>query len=140
MTIELGLLLPGLVLLLLGMIELGLFARSVVVLHRLAGEAAQAAAAGAAPAAIDARIGASAGGLRSGTLARMYCRRTPSADGSGQWRPLRGAGETNDAAAGDELMVEVLYPHRLLTGRLLAGIGLATEPVTLSASMVAVRS
>ncbi len=141
-TVELALMLPGLLMLLFGMLELGLLARSTTALKHVANEAAGAAATGAAPSNIDARIATSAPGLRPEMIMRSYSRRTWGAF-AGTWSAWRGlvpSGTSSDAAPGDQVMVELRYPHRLVVGRLLGGIlGGGRDTVTLSATAVTVR-
>ncbi len=142
-SVELAMILPTLVILLFGTLEVGLLVRSSLGINHVANEAARIAAVGAVPATIDAHMASSAPGMNSQEITRTYSRRSwdsATATWSG-WSTLGSNGTGNDAVAGDQIRVSLQYPHQLILRGLLGPALGASEDntVTLSATVVTLR-
>ncbi|MGD9495785.1 MAG: TadE/TadG family type IV pilus assembly protein [Armatimonadota bacterium] len=140
---ELALLLPTLVLLLFGILEVGLLVRASAALNHAASEAVRAAAVGATPATLDSRIATNATGIDEQLITHTYRRRSwdTAAAAWGPWVTLGTNGTYNDAVAGDQVQVDLQYPHKLIMGGLLgSALGASDDNrLTLTASAIILR-
>ena len=142
-TVELALVLPTLIVLVFGAIEVGLLVRATLAVNHVANEAARAAAIGNTPAQIDACLPVMSPGINAQLITSTYTCRTWDADTQtwGQWVTLGSSGAENDAPRGSQIMVALHYPHGTVFGRLFGAMLHASEDgtISLSASMVTIR-
>ncbi len=142
-TVELALVLPTLVVLLFGVIEVGLLVRATLAVNHVANEAARAVAIGTTPAQVNASLPGLSPGLNAQLINATYTYRAwnPDTQTWGQWVTLGAVGSDNDAPSGSQVMVELHYPHGLVFGRLFGAMLRASEDstITLSATMVTIR-
>ena len=118
-SVELALVMPVLIVLLFGSIEVGMLVKASITVSRISNEAARMAGIGAAPARIDAHTASSATGLDPDLLSAVYERRSWDVDTQawGEWTtlgtdPLNPA--DNDASMGEQVRVVLDYPYALL--------------------------
>ncbi|MCD6362331.1 MAG: pilus assembly protein [Armatimonadetes bacterium] len=119
-TIEMAAMLPLLIIVLFGIIEVGLIVADSVRINQLAREATRLATIGKAPPVIDAAIDDEATGIDSSHLVRLYEYR-PYDRNTGTWGDwvAMGGVSINTARDGDMVRVSLTYPHHLVTGGLL---------------------
>ena len=123
-TVEFALVAPLLIFLLFGIIEFGIMVKNVVGLNQAAREGARVAAVGAAPATLDNRVIGSAPGIPGDQIVTLYEYRSYDESTStwSSWTALGTVEGENDASAGDQIKVSLVYPHSLVTGQLFAGL------------------
>jgi len=142
-TVELALVLPTLIVLVFGVIEVGLLVRATLAVNHVANEAARAAAIGTTPAQIDASLPAMSPGINAQLITATYTCRTWDEETQtwGPWVTLGSSGTENDAASGSQVMVEFQYPYGMVFARLFGAMLHASDDGTipLSASMVTIR-
>ncbi len=142
-TVELALVAPLLILLLFGIIEFGLMVKDVIGLNQAAREGARSASVGATPATLDNRIRGSAATMEGDLIVTLYERRTYDDDAGTwtEWTVLGTSESENDAISRDQIKVTVTYPHKLVTGKLFAGLADNPEEgtITLQAAIVMMR-
>ncbi len=142
-TVELALVLPTLIVLVFGAIEVGLLVRATLAVNHVANEAARSAAIGTTPAQINASLPAISPGINAQLITATYTFRTwdSGTQSWGQWLTLGSSGSENSAPSGSQIMVELHYPYRMVFGRLFAVMLHASEEgtITLSTSMVTIR-
>jgi len=145
-SVELAVVLPVLIVLLFGSIEVGMLVRASMAVNRVANEAARMAGIGGAPARIESHIASCATGLDMDLVSITYERRTPDAIAQswGEWvtlgtDPLNPA--DNDASVGDDVRAVLDYPYPLLFRGLLGGLMGANDAgvVHLPATVVTAR-
>ena len=115
-SVEMALIVPLLVYMMMGIVEMGVMVNAYMQVRTVAREGARVAAVGRIPADVDARATAVAAALNRThmTVTKQY--RTYLGSGSwGEWKELvpDGAG-SNTAPAGSHIRVTVTYVHRLL--------------------------
>ncbi len=143
-TVETAIVLPVLLTLLFGMLELGLMARSSIALHHVGREAVRVAIVGGDPTRINSFIGQISSGLNDARLASTleYRALDPDTGNWGSWIALAtGEDGLNSAHSGDQLRVSMQYQHQLVSGDFFAELIGASEDntVPLQATVVAVR-
>ncbi len=142
-SVELALVLPILTTLLLGIIEMGIIVDRSIKLNQAAREVARSAAVGASLYEMNSRAEACTSSLDPSKLVCLCETRTyDSWSGSwGPWYQLGGSGDTNDAAAGDQVRVSLDYAHTLVSGGLFAAIadGPDSQTLTLRSNIVVRR-
>jgi len=135
--------LPTLVLLLFGSLEMGMLIRSCIAVNHVANEAARMAAVGALPSQITARLPVIARNISYGLItARYEVRRWDvTARTWSDWQTLGTRRAINDASTGDEIRVVIDYPHLLVVGGLTGSLLHADEDhrVPLSSTVITVR-
>ena len=113
-TVELAIVLPWLIILLFGILEMGLMFSSWLHLKTTAREGARAAAVGATPAEIYTRMAAVGGALDTSELSATLEYRQYVAGGSwGAWTTLGSDGYNNTAPAASHVRVTLSYNHKL---------------------------
>ncbi len=143
-TVEAAIVLPVLLTLLFGMLELGLMARSSLALGHLGREAVRVAIVGATPTRINSFIGEISSGINDARLTTTLEYRALDTDTGtwGSWTPLAtGEDGLNIARSGDQVRVSLQYDYQLASGDLFAVIVGATDDntVPLEATVVGVR-
>lgn len=142
-TVELAVLLPPLLALLFGTLEIGYMARQSQALSHVAREAARVAATGATMSRIQANTIGVAPSLDPRNIqTSIQYRHWDDAGGAwGSWATLADDGVENAAATGDQIRVGLQYSYELATGGLFAGLLNASEGnvVTVSSTIVVVR-
>lgn len=142
-TVELAMLLPTLVLLLFGTLELGFMAKQVHSLNHIAREAARIASTGATTSRIQAHMVDVAPAMDPEQVeATVQYRGWDEQTGTwGSWVTLVDDGAENAAASGDQIRVGLRYSYELATGGLLAGLLGASEDntMTIDAAIVSMR-
>ena len=110
--------LPVLLVILFGIIEVGVLARDAAALNAVAREGVRAAVVGATPSAIDARIQISDPRLDSDQMITLYERRSfnEQTQTFGEWTALGTSQGVNDAVNGDQIRVTLQYQHQTITG------------------------
>lgn len=144
-SVELAVVLPVLVLLLFGSLEVGMLVKASMTVNRVANEAARMAGVGASPARITAHIASSATGLAFDQLTTLYEYRQwdTATNAWGEWTtlgtdPLNPA--DNDAPMGSQVRVTLAYPYQLLFRGLLGPeLGATDGGINLPASIITVR-
>src|SRR5690554_5611633 len=131
-TVELALVLPTLVLLLFGTLEIGFMAKQAHSLNHVAREAARIASTGATNARIAAHIADVAPGMNAGQIEATLEQRTwdPQSNTWGSWSSLTDDGVENSAGTGDQIRVSLQYSYTLITGGLMASVLNASEDNT----------
>jgi hypothetical protein len=112
-TVEFALVAPLLIFLLFGIIEFGVMVKDVVGLNQAAREGARVAAVGATPTTLDNRVIATAPGIPGDQIVTLYEYRSYDED-TGTWSSWTALGTVdgeNDASAGDQIKVSLVYPH-----------------------------
>lgn len=142
-SVELALILPTLMLLLFGAIEVGVMVRASSAVNHIAGEAVRAAAVGASPTLINEHVTAVSTGLNPAQLSVTSEYRAWDADTQAwtDWTTLGASGAVNNAPRGSQIRVTISYPHSLLMPGLFAGVLGSAEDgsVSLSATVVTIR-
>lgn len=144
-SVELAVVLPVLVLLLFGSLEVGMLVKASMTVNRVANEGARMAGVGASPARISAHIASSATGLDFDQIITRYeYRQWDTATSAwGNWTtlgtdPLNPA--DNDAPMGAQVRVTLQYPYDLIFRGLLGReLGAADGGIILPASVITVR-
>jgi len=143
-TVEMVLVTPILLVLLFGIIEFGLIFKDIAIIKQATREGARTAAVGAPTTEIINQVKASVATISPDELTielkyRAYSSAWPSWDTAPALGDI-GSGETaqNNAVQGNQIRVQVSYPHQLISGRLF--LGLADNPdnqtMTLTTSSV----
>lgn len=126
-TVELALILPVMLALLLGVIEVGSMVGDAVALNAAARAGARSAAVGADMSSIDARILAVGSGLDSSRLTITLSYRQYGDSGWSDWASLADAADgtatVNSAPAQAEVRVSLAYRHQLLVPGLFGSLG-----------------
>ena len=119
-VVEFSLVAPIMLLVAFATIEFGLIFKDLLVMNQAAREGARQAALGAPPGIVASCVLAEAPTLRTESLAVQMDYRFLSGGGWSTWRTLEPAGDppTNNAGAGAQVRVRVVYSHQLATGRL----------------------
>ncbi|MCD6359989.1 MAG: pilus assembly protein [Armatimonadetes bacterium] len=133
-TVEVLLVLPILVVLVLGLVEIMALARDAHALNQAAHSALECAAAGGAPNLIDACVDEACAPLPGDQVIRLYEYRSHD-DGPGKpkdWAVLVPMGSFNNAQPGDEVRVTLRYNHKLATGRLFAAFASDQNAATIT--------
>lgn len=142
-TVELAVLLPPLVLLLFGSLEIGLMAKHSQALNHAAREGARVAATGASTTRIHAYTADAAAGIDADRVAMtiQYRQRDTDAGSWGSWITLTDVGSENCAQVGDQIRVQMRYSYTLATGAMFATLFGASPDnvVTIDATMVSMR-
>ena len=142
-TVELAIVLPLIITLLFGTLEIGLMARSSLSLAQIGREVARAVSVGATSARVQALIGEISTGLddQRVTATLQYRRMDPATGTWGCWTTLTDDGVHNGAQSGNQIRVVLTYRHALLTGGMLANLFNASEDntVILNSNMVSMR-
>jgi len=142
-TVELAVLLPPLIALLFGTLEIGYMAKQSQALSHVAREAARVAATGATIGRIQAHTAGVAPSLDPRNIqTSIEYRHWDDAGGAwGSWTTLVDDGVENTAATGDQIRVGLQYSYELATGGLLAGLLNASEGnlVTVGSTIVSMR-
>ncbi len=134
--------LPPLVLLLFGTLEIGLMAKHSQALHHVAREAARIATTGATTSRIQSHIADSAPGLNVDNLTvEIHYRQWSEAAGVwGDWMTLADDGSENLAATGDQIRVQVQYTYKLATGMFSGPLHASEDNMkSIEATIVAMR-
>jgi len=135
--------LPTLILLLFGSLEMGMLVRSCIAVNHVANEAARMASVGALPSQITARIPITARNISYALItARYEVRRWDVMTQKwSAWQTLGTRGPLNDASTGDEIRVVIDYPHELLVPGVTASLlhADANNDVALSSTVITVR-
>lgn len=139
-TVEFALVLPLLLTLLFGIIEMGFLFKDQLTLQQAAREGVRSVAVGKTLAEVDARITSSATTLKTSSLTYTKMYRTYNAGTWSGWVTLgnKADGTTNNAPQGAQVRVQCDYIHPFLTGALFArliGKPGATQ-MTLHAEMI----
>lgn len=123
-SVELAIIMPTLVIILFGIIEVASLGKDTVALNHLAREGVRCAAVGATPTLISAHINASATGIDLSKLTTLYEYRTfnTATLTYSAWVALGTADGRNNAVAGDQIRVTLWYGHPLVTGGLFLGM------------------
>lgn len=118
--VRLYLLAPVIFFLIPAIIEFGSLVSATAALNDVAVEGAQVAALGATPARIERAVVDSSSRIDADQVYTATWRRAPNGrqDESSVWHILADTGVENDAAAGEQIRVELTYSHRLLLGGL----------------------
>ncbi|MCX7597448.1 MAG: pilus assembly protein [Armatimonadetes bacterium] len=129
-TVELALILPIVLLMLFGIIEMGLLFKDHLMNQQAVREGARAAALGATPAQISSAVSAAASTLDPSKLSIRSEYRVWSGTGWSGWMTLGTSndGTANNAPPGAQIRVSSTYRHRLVTGALFRWM--ADEPQT----------
>jgi Flp pilus assembly protein TadG len=140
-TVELAVVLPVLVLMLFGIMEMGLLFKDVLMLQQGVRERGRTAALGAVPTQIVATVKSSAVSLDATKLVVTTYYRTWNGTGWDAWSGLGTGGTSNNAPPGSQVKVTAKYDHMLVTGGLFGFIATDTAKtkVTISASSVVRR-
>ncbi len=127
-TVEMVLVTPILLMLLFGIIEFGLIFKDVAITKQTTREGARTAAVGATTTQIISQVQASAATISPEALIielkyRAYSGGWPSWDAAPTLGNI-GSGETaqNNAVQGNQIRVQVSYPHQLISGRLFSSL------------------
>jgi len=123
-SVELAIIMPTLVVILFGIIEIAALAKDTIALNHLAREGVRCAAVGATPTIISAHINASASGIDLNRLTTLHEYRTfnTATLTYSAWVALGSADGRNNAVAGDQIRVTLTYRHALVTGGLFPGM------------------
>jgi len=124
--VELAIVLPILVTLLFGCLEMGALFGDLLVLVNAAREGVRSGIVGSPTAQIYTVIQTKAASLRLANLQIQKSYRMRSGTGWGTWSTLGDAGAENDAQRGDQIRITLTYDHPLLTGTLFSS--LADDP------------
>ncbi len=140
-TVELAIVLPVLVLMLFGIMEMGLLFKDVLMLQQGVREAGRTGALGAVPAQISSVVTSSAVSLDSTKLTATSEFRTWNGTSWDSWVTLGTTGTSNNAPSGSQIKVSAAYDHMLVTGGLFSFIAtdVAKTKVTIHASSVVRR-
>lgn len=119
-TTEILLVLPIVIVLVLGLVEMGALAWDSHALDQAARAGMECAAVGGASSQIDTYVDANCSHLDANRILRLYEYRGHSASSEDwdDWSALGVSGGLNDALPGNEVSVNLRYPHGLLMGRL----------------------
>lgn len=113
-AVEMALVVPVLVLLMFGVVELGLMMQSLTQVRTVAREGAREASVGSLPDDVLNRMEATASTLNPDAIEYSLQYRTYSAGGSwGAWTTLGSDGDRNDAPPGAHVRAAVTYAHPL---------------------------
>jgi len=141
--VEMAIVMPLLVLLVFGILEVGLLMKDYLGLNQAAREGARIASIGSPLSTIDARILASAPSIDVSRLTWSGEWRTY--DSSGTWGPWTvladegyGSDLRNNAKPGSQVKISVELEHQLVTGQVMDFLSDADKPgtVTLGSSMI----
>ncbi|MFP4248881.1 MAG: TadE/TadG family type IV pilus assembly protein [Armatimonadota bacterium] len=142
-TVEMAFVLPLLVTLLFGTVEIGWMLKQSQSLNHVSREVARVASIGAPCAQIHSRVAEASPGLDVERLTCSLQFRAWNEDTGmwGEWMTLTDNGAENSAATGDQIRVQLQYVHSLAAGRLMAGVLDASEDntLTLNAAIVSMR-
>jgi hypothetical protein len=142
-TVEFAIILPLLVTLLFGTLEIGWMVKQSQSLNHVAREVARVASIGAPCNQIQSRVAEVAPGLQTEQLScsLQYRAWDENAGAWSGWMTLGDEGSENTAANGDQIRVQLQYVHSLATGHLMAGVFDASEDntITLNATIVSMR-
>lgn len=144
-TVEMAIVLPLLVLMLFGIMEMGLLFKDFLMLQQGVREAARTAALGAIPSEIVATVSSAAVSLDPSQLTVTVQYRTWNGTGwdyTWDTAPTLGEGGTsNNAPPGAQILVKAKYNHKLVTGSLFSFMATnsAKTMVGISASSVVRR-
>lgn len=142
-TVEMAIILPLLAAMLFGTLEIGLMAKTAHSLHHVAREASRVASTGATLSRIQSHIANTAPELNTNNLTTTLEYRSwdETAGAWGTWTTLSDDGTQNTAVSGDQIRVQVQYPHSLATKGIFS-MAVATDEgntVSLDASIVSMR-
>ncbi len=142
-TVELAMILPLMLALIFGILEIGLMVRSSSSLGHVARDVARIASVGAAPSRIASHVHETSAGLIDESLTVNVDHRSWDEESGtwGSWTTLTGDAYGNAAQSGDQIRVQLDYEHLLATGSLLADVFSASEDntVALDSTVVSVR-
>jgi len=142
-TVELAMILPVMLMLLFGTLEIGLMVRTSGSIGHVARETARTASMGATPSQIASHVRDVSVGLNDDRLSTSlhYRHWNQEAGTWGNWTILTGDGVSNIAQSDDQIRVVLTYKHLLATGGLLADVFGASDEntVTVDATVVSVR-
>ncbi len=140
-TVELAIVLPVLMLLLFGIMEMGLLFKDVLMLQQGVREGGRTAALGSTIEQVSSTVTSSAVSL-TGSITITQQVRTWNVTTWGSWAPLTDSSSTSNAAlSGSQIKVSATYDHMLVTGGLFSFIATDTAKtkVTISASSIVRR-
>lgn len=136
---EFALVAPILVIFLFGVIEFGLVFKDLLILNQAARETTRAGALGKPTTTMVATLTTSSATLTTGSIV-YYLERGVYSNGTWTYTTLTDTGNppANSALTGDYVRVRLVYPHRLVTGKLFSRIANAQNgtALTLRASTV----
>lgn len=113
-AVEMALVVPLLVLLMFGIVELGLMMHGFMQVRTVAREGARQASVGALPDDVESRMEATGDNLNQESIQYLMQYRTYNAGGSwGAWTTLGSDGDRNDAPSGSHVRITVTYAHPL---------------------------
>ncbi len=142
-TVEMAILLPLMLLLIFGTLEVGLMAKQSHSLNHVAREMARVASIGAPNSQISAHMAAVAPGLDCDRIGSsiQYRAWEEGAGTWGAWTTLTDDGVENSASSGDQIRVKLTYSYQLATGGMLADTlnASADNVVTVNATIVSMR-
>jgi len=142
-TVELALVLPVLLLMLFGILEMGLLFKDYLMSQQAVREGARTAALGATPAQVTSAVRAAASTLNPSYFTVQCQYRVWQGTGWGAWLTLGTSndGTANNAPPGAQIRISTTYKHKLLTGALFGW--LADDPsmnaITLRAAAICRR-
>lgn len=119
-TVELAIVLPVLVLMLFGILEMGLLFKDYLMCQQAVREGARTAALGATPAQVISAVRAAASTLDPAYFTVQCQYRVWEGTGWSAWMPLGTSndGSSNNAPPGAQIRIITTYSHKLLTGGL----------------------
>jgi Flp pilus assembly protein TadG len=140
-TVELAIVLPVLMLMLFGIMEMGLLFKDVLMLQQGVREGGRTGALGSVPTQVSSVVTSSAASLDSTKLTVTSQYRTWNGTTWDSWVTLGTSGTTNNAPSGSQIKVSAAYDHMLVTGGLFSFIATDTNKtkVTINASSVVRR-
>jgi Flp pilus assembly protein TadG len=122
--------------LLFGIVEFGLIMNDYLTLSQAAREGARSASLGSPTSTVTTRIQNTAPTLPPSSITITLQTRTTNPS-TGSWTTLgNNSNGQNSANSGDQIMVNLTYPHKLITGNMLTFLGSGKTTLNLNSQMI----